>query len=185
MKANKRYLRTIVESGDTYIIRPVKYEDFVCNLSYCEELPDVSSSSVSFGLKPDNRKLNLFGIYDTDDARSSAFVAEMITGQDSQQLVGFAMHARNRERYSHEFYMSVEQSLATSSLPDALLRTLAQHAKDLGTESLFCHADSSNTYIATLSESTGMLVTLEPNQAHGLLYTLLLNNEKFNLGATA
>jgi len=177
MQTTPTIYKTSIIDGNTYTIRHVREEDFDVNLTHCSSLPDATQTSVNFGLKPDNEKLNLWGIYDTNDDRSSAFVASMINGHNQleHKRAGFAMYAKNRKSYSHEFYISVDQSLKQSSLPAQLLSVLIQHAKQHGVKVLFCHSDERNQEMQALAKRTGMLVTLEPDQSHGIKYTLMLD----------
>jgi len=177
MQATPTIYKTCIIDGNTYTIRHVREEDFDINLTHCPSMPDATQSSVNFGLKPNNEILNLWGIYDADDDRSSAFVASMINGhnQPDHKRAGFAMYAKNRKSYSHEFYISVDESLKQSSLPAQLLSVLVQHAKRHGVRVLFCHSDESNQEMQALAKRTGMLVTLESNQSHGIKYTLMLD----------
>jgi len=176
MQAAPTQNKAFVISGDTYTIRAVQPTDFDIDLTFCKSIPDTIEAAVNFGQKPNPEKLNMFGIYDVNDARSNAFIALKVNGNgNTSKPVGFAMHARNRELYSHEFYISVDQSLKQTSLPAELLNVLVQHAKHHGVKVLFCHADENNVLMRTLAERIGMLVTLEPKQTHGIKYTLLLD----------
>jgi len=178
MQTKTDYHRSFVIAGDAYIIRPAQPDDFEVDLTFCKCLPDATETSINFGLKPDTEKLNLFGIYDVNDVRSSAFVAAKVDGgsPNEHKQVGYAMYAKNRERYSHEFYISLDQSLKQSTLPAQLLSVLVQHAKVHGVKVLFCHADENNTAMREMAERVGMLVTLESEQSHGVKYTLILDN---------
>jgi len=178
MQTALSYLKSVVIAGDTYTIRPVQKEDFDVDLTHCKKIPDVTEASVNFGLKPDTSKLNLFGIYDIDDARSSGFIAAKVISaeEETKRAVGFGLYAKNRESYSHEFYISVDHSLKGSSLPKELLGMIVQHAKSSGINVLFCHSDESNSAMQELAKHSGMLTTLEPNKAHGVKYTLMVNN---------
>jgi hypothetical protein len=175
--ANNSYLKTFTSAGDTYIIRPVAAEDFDRNLTYCENIPDATPTSVNFGLKPNVEALNLHGIYDIDDVRSSGFVVTKVNDGEPEhsKRVGLAIYGKHRKLYSHEFHMSIEQSLMTTTLPVQLFRVLVKHAKDHGIKVLFCHANEHNPAMQSLAEQAGMLVTLEPEQSHGVKYTLLLD----------
>jgi len=174
MKAAPIQYKSFVISGDTYAIRAAQPTDFDTDLTFCKRIPDATQTAINFGLKPDPKKLNMFGIYDINDARSSAFVASKVCSK--RKPVGFAMHARNRDLYSHEFYISVDESLEQSTLPAELLSVLIQHAKHHGVKVLFCHANENNAAMRALAERVGMLITLESGQTHGIKYTLLLDN---------
>jgi len=171
--------KTFVIAGYTYTIRHVQGTDFEFNLTHCATMPDATDSSFNFALKPRNEELNLWGIYDSDDDRSSAFVASKVNGGNQpRKPAGFAMYARNRKLYSHEFYISVDQKLAQTELPAQLLSAIVQHAKHHGVKVLFCHSDESNKEMQALAKRIGMLVTLEPGQSHGIKYTLMLDNHQ-------
>jgi len=180
MKSSNTYRTTLNIAGDTYLIRPAQETDFNVDLTYSKSIPDATQSSVNFGIKPNTDNLNLFGIYDVDDSRSNAFLAVKIEGAKPQnhKRVGFALYAMNRKFYSHEFYLSVDQSLRDSTLPAQLLTVIIQHAMAHGVKVLFCHADENNSAMQILAERTGMLVTLESGQSHGIKYTLTLDNCK-------
>ncbi len=179
MQTTPTIYKSFIIAGNTYTVRHVQDGDFDVNLTHCTNMPDATPTSVNFGLKPNNKILNLWGIYDTDDSRSSAFVATMINGQNQDECkrVGFAMYAKNRENYSHEFYISVDQSLKKTNLPAQLFSVIVQHATRHGVKVLFCHSDESNQEMQALAKQAGMLVTLESGQSHGIKYTLMLDKQ--------
>jgi len=177
MQVISKYLKSLTIQGNTYIIRPVRENDFDINLTHCKSTPDATATSVNFGIKPNTEKLNMFGIYDVDDVRSNGFVVEKVEGseQHDHRRVGFAMYAKHRELYSYEFHISVDETLKDSILPLHMFRMIVKHAMGHGVKVLFCHADENNTAMRDIAERTEMLVTLESKQSHGIKYTLMLD----------
>ena len=162
---------------DKYSIRPVEEGDFKHDFSSGVVFPDATDASVTFGLKPVPAALEHADIYDFDSPNSFAYVALKNPGNNAgaPTPVAYALCGLNTIYQSHQFYISVDKALKSTRVPFELLNMLANHASKQGTKTLFCHADESNIAMRALAEKMHMSVRLESGQAHGVMYSMSID----------